>query len=320
MSSKNDYFQFPKFKSKWWAWNGHVHTIFASQFLKIRNIPAKRLEIKTPDNDFLELDVLEHSDPKGTVALFHGLEGSTERIYIRNLMSDLYETGYSSVALNFRGCGHKMNNQKRLYHSGETSDYKLVFEWIKKQFSGIPVYAVGFSLGANALIKSLGEEGSAHLSDKSVAVSPPFDLLKGSIDMHSGFNRLYEYRFIQTLTKKAELKRKQFPEIPEFKGKSMYDFDNEITGPIHGFKNAEDYYEQSSSKHFVRDVQRPLLIIHSKQDTICPLEYAPHDELAKNPFIKTLFTRRGGHVGFLSNPPNWLNRTIIHWFEQPNDL
>lgn len=302
------------FKPAWWSLNGHIHTVVSS-FSTVLPLEVSTVEIDTPDNDFLEIDVCSFENEKPIVALFHGLEGSSQRFYIRNLMHDLSLIGISSVALNFRGCGTKMNNQPRFYHSGETTDYALFFDWIKTQFPNKPIYAVGFSLGGNALIKYLGEGNENHPVHKAVAVSPPYDLRGGSLNLDKGFNRIYAYRFLQTLSKKLEAKRIQFPELPSFSGKSIYDFDNQVTAPIHGFKNADHYYEVCSSKTFLRSVKTPLLIIHSKEDTLCPLKFAPFKDIESNPNIETIFTEKGGHVGFISSPRNWLNQTIISWLQ-----
>lgn len=312
--------RFPPFKSRWWALNTHIHTIVPSQFMPVKPVSVQRVEIDTPDDDFLELDILDTGTNKPVVALFHGLEGSSKRFYIRNLMSDLESAGFSSVAMNFRGCGSRLNNQKRFYHSGETSDYHLLFNWMKDRFPDREVYAVGFSLGANALIKSLSELEGDPIIKKAVAVSPPYDLGAGSINMSKGFNKIYEYRFIHTLKEKANRKRAVYPDIPEFTGKTIYEFDDMVTAPVHGFESADHYYNSCSSKNFLKDVRTPLLIIHSKKDTLCPLEFAPFSDIDNNPFIQTIFTNEGGHVGFVSSPGNWLNRSILTWVDSPNDL
>ena len=304
--------EFEKFKPVWWAPEVHSQTVIAS-FSKTKDPLSERIEIVTPDNDFLELEVVDLKNGKPVVALFHGLEGSSERHYIQNLMSDLRNAGYSSVALNFRGCGKKMNLQRRMYHSGETEDYKTLFKWIKEYFDSSEVYAVGFSLGGNALVKSLGELKENHPVEKAVAVSPPYDLKAGSLRMNEGFNKVYQKRFLDTLKSKTNLKRVQFPDFPTFTGNSVYDFDDQVTAPVHGFEGADDYYERSSSKHFYKYVQKPLLIIHSKADSLCPLEFAPFNDLKSNKNIRTLFTESGGHVGFISQKRGWLNRTIIKW-------
>jgi len=304
--------QFEKFKPVWWAPEVHTQTVIAS-FSVTKDPESERIEIPTPDNDFLELEVVDLNNGKPVVALFHGLEGSSQRHYIQNLMSDLRNAGFSSVALNFRGCGQKMNLQRRMYHSGETEDYKALFEWITSSFQNSEIFAVGFSLGGNALVKSLGELKENHPVSRAVVVSPPYDLKGGSLRMNQGFNKVYQKRFLDTLAEKIDLKRKQFTDFPKFTGSSVYDFDDQVTAPVHGFDGAEDYYETCSSKHFYKNVQKPLLVIHSKADSLCPLEFAPFEDLKKNENIRTLFTESGGHVGFISQKRGWLNRTIIKW-------
>ncbi|MEP1151057.1 MAG: alpha/beta fold hydrolase [Balneola sp.] len=304
--------EFEKFKPVWWAPEVHTQTVIAS-FSKVKNLQSERIEIPTPDDDFLELEVVNLKNNNPVVALFHGLEGSSQRHYIQNLMSDLKKAGYSSVALNFRGCGERLNLQKRMYHSGETEDYRTLFSWVRDAFTDSEIYAVGFSLGGNALVKSLGELKADHPVSKAVAVSPPYDLKGGSLRMNDGFNKIYQKRFLNTLAEKTLLKRKQFPDFPYFNGNSVYDFDDQVTAIVHGFNGADDYYEQCSSKHFYKHVQKPLLVIHSKADSLCPLEFAPFKDLEANENIRTLFTESGGHVGFISQKRGWLNRTIIKW-------
>lgn len=302
------------FEPVWWAWNAHVHTIVASQFSKVKKPEHERVEIGTPDEDFLEVDVCIQNTQKPIVALFHGLEGSTDRYYIGNLMTHLERAGFSSAALNFRGCGTRMNNQPRFYHSGETEDYRTFFKWISETYPEKKIYAVGFSLGGNALVKYLGEEGNESRVQRAVAVSPPYDLKEGSIQLHEGFNRLYEINFLNTLVQKLEKKRQKM-KMPAFSGSSIYEFDDQVTAKLHGFEGADDYYHQCSSKHFYGDVKTNLLVIHSKQDTLCPIEFAPFNVIEANPCIQTCFTEEGGHVGFLSSPKDWLFRVILQWLE-----
>jgi predicted alpha/beta-fold hydrolase len=310
--------EFERFVPVWWAPEVHSQTVIAS-FSNTKDPKSRRIEIPTPDNDFLELEVVDLNNEKPVVALFHGLEGSSQRHYIQNLMSDLRSAGFSSVALNFRGCGKKMNLQKRMYHSGETEDYKTLFKWIDDYFNNPRIFAVGFSLGGNALVKSLGELGKDHPVSKAVAVSPPYDLKGGSLRMDRGFNKIYQKRFLNTLAEKTDIKREQFSDFPKFTGSSVYDFDDQVTAPLHGFTGADDYYERCSSKHFYKCVQKPLLVIHSKADSLCPLEFAPFDDLKSNKFINTLFTESGGHVGFISKKRGWLNRVILQWLNDQND-
>lgn len=313
-SATNSHLIFTDFSPKWWAKNAHIQTIIPSLFSSVRSPQVDRVEITTPDNDFLEIDICDLNNSNPIIALFHGFEGSSERYYIRNLMFDLQVAGFSSVALNFRGCGSKMNLQKRMYHSGETEDYSTLFTWIQNTFPQNDIFAVGFSLGGNALTKSLGELKSDHPIRRAVAVCPPYDLKEGSLKMHQGINRLYEERFLRTLRKKVHIKKQQFPDFPTFTGSSVYDFDDQITAAIHGFDSADHYYELSSSKHFLKEVKKPLLVIHSKEDPLCPIEFAPFSDIQNNSCLETLFTDKGGHVGFIGTSENWLNMQIIQWF------
>jgi predicted alpha/beta-fold hydrolase len=231
-------------------------------------------------------------------------------------MFELNQAGYSSVAMNFRGCGSRLNRQKRFYHSGETSDYQTLFKWISESFPGSLIYAVGFSLGGNALIKSLGELRDQHPVTKAVAVSPPYDLKLGSYNLQKGFNRIYESRFMQTLRLKLEQKKALYPDLPSFNGTTIFAFDDEVTAPVHGFKDAVDYYDSCSSKGFLDKVDKPLLLIHSESDTLTPLRFAPFKVIEKNPNIDTIFTKNGGHVGFITKPRNWLEKTIVSWLNE----
>ncbi len=303
------------FNPVWWAWNAHVHTIVASQFSTASKPEHARVEIDTPDQDFLEIDVYEADTDQPIVALFHGLEGSTDRYYIANLMRLLKDEGFSSAALNFRGCGSRMNDQPRFYHSGETQDYRTFFKWISETYPDKEIYAVGFSLGGNALVKYLGEESHQSTVKRAVTVSPPYDLKEGAIRMHEGFNRIYEINFLKTLVEKLDQKRREISGMPEFSGNSIYEFDDQVTAKLHGFKDADDYYYQCSSKHFYGDVRSELLVIHSKEDPLCPIEFAPFEDINRNPDIVTHFTDEGGHVGFLSSPPGWLYRVVLDWLK-----
>lgn len=303
-----------------WHLNGHFHTIGPSLLPNSGKPEHQRIEIPTPDDDFLELDVCTIQNSLAVVTLFHGLEGSTDRYYISRLMRVLAENGYSVVAVNFRSCGSRMNLRKRFYHSGETEDYATVFKWIGQAFPDQKMGAAGFSLGGNALLKSLGELQGDHPVDVAVAVSVPYDLALGSKSISMGFNRIYEYRFLRTLRKKLNEKRRIHPDLPVFAGNTLFGFDDQVTSKIHGFKDAGDYYESCSSKHFVSFIQKPALLIHSSQDPICPVSTMPMDDIQKNPSLNYIVTPQGGHVGFWSKPSGWLDQTVLNFFDQNFDL
>lgn len=303
----------PPFHSPFWCYNGHIHTIARSLSGDTTQPKVNRIEITTPDDDFLEVDRYINPDSNSIIVLFHGLEGSTERYYMVELMKVLIRKGHSVVGVNFRGCGSRLNKQPRFYHSGETNDYQTVFEWLKNQYPNKKLGAVGFSLGGNALVKYLGETGKDTLVQTGVAVSVPYDLRLGSIMLSKGFHRIYEYRFLRTLSKKIAEKRDRYPDLPTFNGSTLYEFDNQITAPIHGFENADAYYDKCSARRFVKDISIDTLLIHSKKDPLCPAEAMPLDKLNNNPSTDYIITKEGGHVGFWSKPRGWLNFVIENY-------
>ena len=303
----------PHFRAPSWCFNGHVHTIARSLFGDSQQPPLNRIEIPTPDEDFLELDCHINPESDAIITLFHGLEGSTDRYYMVEIMKTLIDKGYSVVGVNFRGCGSKLNNQPRFYHSGETDDYHTVFNWVTEKYPGKKIGAVGFSLGGNALIKYLGETGEYGLVDTAVAVSVPYDLRLGSIILSKGFHRIYEYRFLRTLREKLNKKRKRFPDLPKFSGSTIYEFDDQVTAPIHGFEDADDYYEQCSGRRFTADIAIDTLLVHSKEDPLCPVEAMPLAKINQNPYTDYIITGEGGHVGFWSKPRGWLNFVIENY-------
>ena len=316
MANPDDLQSFPieTFKPAPWCFNGHAHTIFSSLLLNSPTLKAKSVRISTPDNDFLDLDVAGLGPGKPVAVLFHGLEGNSRRFYITRLASHLIENSFSTVAVNFRSCSNEINIQRRFYHSGETEDLETVFRWVEHHFSGSAIYSVGFSLGASALLNFFSKHGQNHPVRSAVAVSTPFDLKRGSVNLESGFNRLYSRLFLQTLVQKLNRKRVVYPDLPEFTGTTLYEFDDSVTAPVHGFEDAEDYYYRCSSARFMAEIKTPTLVIHSKEDPMCPFRWTPVEAIGKNPNVEALFTQKGGHVGFWSRPAGWINRQITGYF------
>lgn len=255
--------------------------------------------------------MIDAQNNKPVIALFHGLEGSTDRYYMIELMQSFCRIGYSVVAVNFRSCGSKMNCTRRFYHSGATGDLNTVFTWIREHFQNCPIGAVGFSLGGNVLLKSLGEEQQHHPLKAAVAVSVPYNLKAGAEAIKRGFNKLYEQLFLKSLTRKLRKKKQVFPDLPAYHGKTLYDFDDQVTGPLHGFAGAEDYYARCSSDQFLSTIRRPTLLIHSGKDPICPVQHMPLDIVRANTNLDYIITGQGGHVGFWSRPKGWLNSCIL---------
>lgn len=304
-----------RFPSAPWCFNGHAHTVLCSVLFTSPALMSARVVIETPDNDFLEMDIIEGRNNKPVCVLFHGLEGHTRRYYIARLAEQLVLRGFHVVMLNFRGCGTTMNKQKRFYHSGETDDIETVLHWVSKEFPNTPIFSAGFSLGASALLNFLEKYGTHHPLSAIAAISTPFELKKGCLNLEKGFNKIYSIRFLRTLTQKLETKRKQYPELPRFTGKTLYEFDDQVTAPLHGFENADDYYARCSSYYFMDRIKTDTLVVHSKEDPMCPFKWTPFKAIAENPKCVSCFTEKGGHVGFWSLPPGWLNKTVADYFE-----
>ncbi len=302
------------FRPPFWCANGHIQTIAGSLFSHPRKPSFKTVEIPTSDGDFLELNVKEGQKNRPVFVLIHGLEVSASSRYIIELTHLLSERNYSVVAVNLRGCGSRMNRLRRFYHSGETNDLMAVFTWVKERFPFSVLGAVGFSLGGNTLIKSLGEEGSAHPAQIAAAVSVPYDLYHGSQLIQKGFTKIYERMFVRSMNGKLVEKRAAYPDLPVFEGSTLYEFDDQVTAPINGFKDAEDYYAQCSAGSFLGGVKTRLLLIHSKDDPLCPFCMVPMESIKKNQYIDYIITEHGGHVGFWGRPHDWLNRTIANYF------
>ncbi|WP_069131078.1 YheT family hydrolase [Rhodohalobacter halophilus] len=308
------------FKSAPWCINGHVHTILCSLFFQAPKVPAIRVKIETPDDDFLELDVSTSDDKNPVAILFHGLEGHSRRYYIKQLSEHLINRGFTVIGFNFRSCGDQMNRNKKFYHSGEVDDLETVFQWVENNFPNAGYYcAAGFSLGASALLNYLYKHGEHHLLDRTAAISTPFELRKGSLNLNLGFNKVYAGSFLKTLKSKLQIKKKSFPELPDFNGSTIYEFDDQITAPIHGFEGADHYYASCSSAFFMSHIRTKTLVLHSQDDPLCPFRWTPINDINKNSVFTTCYPDKGGHVGFWSIPPGWINKTIGDYFLRTSD-
>lgn len=297
-----------------WCRGGHRQTILSTLLRPAVDIGAERIRISTPDQDFLDMDLKVHTDSDKAAILFHGLEGSSRRYYITRLARVLYHHGYTIIAVNFRSCSGDMNRNKRFYHSGETDDLDTVFQWAAENFQNCRLFAAGYSLGASCLFNYLRRYQTAHPLKAVASISTPFDLKKGSLNLNNGFNRVYNLYFLRSLVEKAKIKKMKYPDIPEFTGNTLYEFDDQITAPLHGFKNADHYYETCSSAFFMNQIQSPVLIVHSNHDPLCPPEIIPAEEIKKNRNLKSCIVEKGGHVGFWGRSDYWLENNVLNYF------
>jgi uncharacterized protein len=301
------------YRPPFFLFNPHLETIFPSQFRKIKLPPYHRERIETPDNDFLDLDWLTQNSKK-LVIISHGLEGDTTRPYIKGMAKALFNEGYDVLTWNYRGCSGEINKAVRFYHSGATDDLATVVDYADKK-SYEEINLVGFSLGGNMTLKYLGEDRPRpEKIRKTVAFSVPLDLHKSCIKISQPENWIYSRRFLRSLKKKVLSKSRIMKEI-DASGlkniKTLHQFDNYFTGPIHGFKDALDYYTQSSAIKFVADIKIPTLIVNAKNDPFLSPECYPDELLKDHPFVQFESPAHGGHVGFAQFAKNGL-----YWSEE----
>jgi len=266
--------------------NPHLETIYPSIIRRVDFKFHRSVEIQTPDDDFLEFG-MSTQQSKQLVIISHGLEGDNQRPYILGMARACFNAGYDVLAWNFRGCGNRMNWQLRFYHSGATDDLATIVQHAE-------------SLNQYMTLKYAGE-GMPSIIKKVVGVSVPMDLKTSSEKLSLFGNRIYANRFLKSLKKKIITKAKVNSGL-DVKGlesiKTLKDFDDRYTAPLHGFKNAEDYYFQCSSIRFIDKIKVPALIINALNDPFLSKECFPNELVKDHQFVKFESPARGGHVGF----------------------
>jgi predicted alpha/beta-fold hydrolase len=272
------------------------------------------------DGDEIELRRLAPRDVgaphRGRLLVLHGLEGTIRSHYLRGLLALAHHRGWAADALIFRTCNGEMTRARRLYHSGETTDLDAVVRRLVREHPGQPLTLAGFSLGGNVLLKWLGEHGDDLAPEvrAAAAVSVPFDLERGSRFIERGFSRVYGRHFLRTLRAKARTKLESDPGLYDARAleeaRTLFDFDDAVTAPVHGFASATDYYRRSSSLGFLASIRRPTLLLSAYDDPFLPR--AVLDQVAEvaraNRCLSVEFHQRGGHVGFISGRAPWAPR------------
>ncbi|TDB64118.1 YheT family hydrolase [Arundinibacter roseus] len=301
-----------------WLPNGHFQSIYPSLFRKITDVAYSREKIRTPDDDFLNLDWARTSQAaKGLVILSHGLEGDSQRQYILGMVRGLTRHGYDCLAWNYRSCGGEMNQQLRFYHSGATDDLDFVIQYARQK-GYKTLHLMGFSLGGNLTLKYLGEQGNALTPEikKAVVFSVPMDLLACSRAIEKPENILYLRRFLSSLKPKVSAKAKLFPDKISLETyaqvKTFYDFDHLYTAALHGFAGADDYYTRNSARFFVQDISIPTLIVNALNDPLVPPDSLPQKEINQLKHVWLELTEAGGHCGF--RPQRVVDG--LYWSEQ----
>ncbi|HYH43862.1 MAG TPA: alpha/beta fold hydrolase, partial [Burkholderiales bacterium] len=311
-----------------WLPGGHLQTLYAALLAPYERVSYARERWDTPDADFVDVDWLAYSahgaPQRGAplVVLFHGLEGRSASHYAHALMSEVAKAGWRGAVAHFRGCSGAPNRLPRAYHSGDSAEIEWMLRRFRARHEG-PVYAVGVSLGGNALLKWLGEargDASAILAG-AAAVSAPVDLMAAGDALGKGFNLVYTRAFLSTLRRKSIAKLALHPGLYDaglVRGaRTLRAFDNVVTAPLHGFRDTDDYWTRASSKPLLRFIEVRTLVINARNDPFLPRQWLPQpDEVS--PAVELDFPEEGGHVGFVSGPfpgnLRWLPRRILNFF------
>ncbi len=282
--------------------HAHLETIYPSLFRKVDFIAYERERISTTDQDFLDLDWLKQGSKK-LVILSHGLEGNSMRSYVRGMARAFYQAGYDILAWNYRGCGEEMNRNLRFYHSGATDDLHEVIQHANSLNQYTEISLIGFSLGGNLTLKYLGENGSKIPTPikKAIVFSVPMNLQTSCEKISTPSNWIYSNRFLTSLKLKVIQKSKLLSEL-DTTGiesiKTLIEFDDAYTAPIHGFKNAIDYYTKSSSLFYLGGITIPTLVVSAKNDPFLSKDCFPSSLEIGNTNLCLEYPEFGGHVGF----------------------
>jgi predicted alpha/beta-fold hydrolase len=295
--------------------NGHLQTVFPSLFRQTDVSLYQRERVETPDDDFLDIDWARTGSKKLAV-ISHGLEGDSRRHYVVGMARTLNRHGWDAMAWNYRSCSGEVNRRLRMYHNGVIDDLDCVIQHALKTGNYDTVALVGFSLGGNLTLMYLGSGRFAIDSriSRSAVFSVPCDLAAGAGEIGKPKNRIYMKRFLSMLHKKVKMKMSIMPDainddnyhlIKDFK-----DFDNRYTAPIHGFRDAEDYWQKCSSRQFIRGIKVPTLIVNAVDDPFLAGGCYPVSEAAGSRYVYLEMPQSGGHVGFVQ-----FNRDGSYWSE-----
>lgn len=301
--------------------SAHAQTLYAYALRPLRPPPLRRERLELPDGDFVDLDTLEGPAGAPHVVTLHGLEGSSRSGYVISVLLGARERGWGATALNFRSCSGEPNRLARSYHSGEYGDALAVLRHVRARTRG-PLYAVGFSLGANVLLRLLEETGESAPVEGAAAVCAPYDLsaCADALDGPGFFAWLYRSTFLRSLKAKARAKLRRFPGA--FDGQALERvrtvraFDDVVTAPLHGMRDAAHYYATASSGPHLHAIRRPTLLLSASDDPMIPPPAVP-PQAAENPHLSVVVTQHGGHVGFVAGraerPRFWAEEQVLHF-------
>ncbi len=301
---------------------GHLQTIYPAVFRRVPVVTQRRERLELPDGDFLDLD-WAGGGSRRLVILSHGLEASSRATYIQGMAAALRRRGWDVLAWNCRGCSGEPNRLLRFYHSGASEDLDHVVRHALAVHPAEQVDLIGFSLGGNITLKYLGERKPAERLHRAVAFSVPCDLACSSRRLSAGSNRIYMERFLRCLRSKLRQKQPRFPDEIDLSGlrgvRDFRGFDDRYTAPLHGFRDAADYWERSSSRSCLPAIRIPALLVNAANDPFLGPGCFPREEARESGTFHLEVPDGGGHVGFYAGGgESWAEARAAEFLSAPN--
>lgn len=316
----------PPYSASPWLPGPHLQTLWSSLAAPRPRPTYRRERWTTPDGDFIDLDHLAQDSAAGAPlwVIFHGLEGDSSSHYARAMMAQARALGWHGVVVHFRGCSGSLNLAPRAYHSGDSIEIDWIMRRLRRQHPARPMIACGVSLGGNALLKWLGEQGeAAGWVAAAAAICPPQDLQAGAESLSHGFNLIYTAHFLRTLRRKSLMMLARHPGLIDAArvraARTFFDFDDAVTAPLHGFSSCFDYWTRSSCRQFLPGIRVPALVINALNDPFVPARaLAQSREVSR--FVELDYPAAGGHVGFpaqkLPGRFEWVPQRVSQFFAQ----
>lgn len=297
-----------RYRPAWWLPGGHLQTLWGRFARRYPRLALTTECLRTPDGDNLEVHTLAGDATKPRVLLLHGLEGSVRSHYVGGALAEAERRDWGATLMVFRGCGAAPNTARRFYHSGETTDVDFAFDTLFARAPAATWFAMGVSLGGNVLLRWLDARGDAlrRRLRAAAAVSVPFDLAAGAGKIASELAGQYDRAFLKSLRRKALAKHSRFPDLFQRerleRARNIVDFDDAVTAPVHGYADAQDYYQRCSSIHSLETITVPTLLLSSRDDPFLPSRVLDlvEERARRNPCLTTEFHDGGGHVGFVT--------------------
>lgn len=285
--------------------SGHAHTLFPPLLRPTPRVRYQRQRLETSDGDFVDLDWSVGGHDR-LVIILHGLEGHSRRNYVLGMARAARVRGFDVLAMNFRGCSGEPNRNLGMYHSGWTRDLHETLLMVREMGAYQSVGLVGFSLGGNIVLKYLGEDPGQvpELVGGAVAVSVPCDLEDSAKALARPLCWVYTRYLLQQLREKVVEKNRIFPGVLDLTNldriSTFQEFDDRFTAPLHGFRDALDYWRKSSCKQFLETIRRPACIMNARNDPFLGPACFPEEEVRNNHNLTLVTPATGGHVGFVS--------------------